>query len=84
MRAPMHAILYETLTLSCRCYTSYDSFVGHGDIEKRCGKMKREPEPDPNFLMYADTHSCYAIRNTDHKLAGATSVMRVTSITARL
>jgi hypothetical protein len=83
MRAPIHAILYKTLTLSCRCYTSYDSFDGH-DIEKRCGKMKREAEADPDFLMYVDTHSCYAIRDTDHKFAGATSGMRVTSITARL
>src|ERR1700722_14143720 len=84
MRAPIHATLYETLTLSCRCYTSYDSFIGHGDIEKRCGKMKREAKPDPNYLMYADTHSCCAIRDTDHKLAGATSAMRVILITARL
>src|ERR1700733_2187202 len=84
MRVPIHAILHETLTLSCRCYTSYDSFAPKADIEKRCGKIKREAKADPNFLMYVDTHSCYAIRGTDHKLAGATSAMRVTSLMTRL
>jgi hypothetical protein len=81
---PIPAILHETLTLSCRCYTAYDSFTPKADIEKRCGKIRREAKADPNFLMYADTHSCYAIRDTDHKLAGATSAMRVTSLTTRL
>jgi len=41
------------------CYTAYDSFTPKADIEKRCGKIRREAKADPNFLM------CYISYESD-------------------